>query len=572
MKASSTKASLRSASDAIRKLLRGSEAEFLAVVGKLSDLADQAGHIAEGAQAALREAGSAAGPEIEARLAEDVEVIQRAMSGDGAAVQEGQRELVALGESLDELDLLSGEFRRLVLILRSLASLTRMEGSRTGLEGSGFLTVSDDVAALAKVIHDRFRALRHRSAPLHSLVDQASSQRHDGGGEALDLLGGVLRSASRLLDVNRESQERLERVDVVMSELGAAIGQVIVDLQFHDMTRQQLEHVIEALDEEEARLSGDVVDREELAKAGELAELLVGQVLHARDEIRASVEGLLTNLYALGERVRDVAGELSAVSSSSSIVLRALESQLGEALRALRDCTARTHDVVGVAANIATIVDELSGFIKEIGGIGDQIHLIAFNAIVRSARTGERGRAVGALADEIQAVASATQRQTAAAAAVLATVSQQASALHANARILATGGAPRAVEVAEDLSALLGRLGAADAAVLGGSSEVAAQSREIQAAVEQLTQRIRYHIVAGHVLGQVAERLRVVATEAALPGDARLAGRAQRLAAHQRRYTMASERRIHQAALQGSAASAPVGGVDHDLGGNVELF
>ena len=564
-------AALDTAAGVIRHLLEGSETEFLGIGEELTDLLGYTDRIAKDAHEAMAATEVAADAGTGARIGADVAAIRGVVERGRAVASESGARLVALEKTLARLERLGSEFRRIVQTLRSLASLTRMEGARVGLEQSGFTDVGTDIAALASVVQDRFGALLESVVPLRGQVSLGLGKTRDGGVDAAAELRAVASTAENLLGINREARTRMVRVGEVVRAMTAALGQVVMSLQSHDITRQQLEHVAEALEEARGKLASEG-DSEALLHAADVCSLLVGQVRHTRLEITGAVTELCDSLRAIGQRVRGIEDELGSVSHASHPILRDLEARLTVALGVLDESRARAATIAASATHVSTVVAELSEFVRDIDDIGEKIHLIAFNAVVRSARTGEAGRAVGALSGEIQVVAADTQVQTATAKAALNTVAAEAAQLQEATRPDAEGER-RTAETAGDLRDLLAQLAAADTAIFGGLTRVGADSRALQERVEQVASGITYHLRAGHTLQRLEAYLGALATALGeASGTSHRGGRADRLRAHLDRYTMDSERQVHASLL--GAGGAPPAQPSHgnDLGGNVELF
>ena len=567
---------LAAAAAAIRGLLRDSEDEFLAVGRGLADLASHADQIVGAAQGALASAEDAVDADVGARVSAEVETIRDIVRQSERAAGESAQRLTALKRALSRIDAFASEFRRIVLSLRSLGLLTRMEGSREGLESSGFLTVSADVTALSDLIQDRFQTLLDRSGPLRQLLGDAIDAARRDEATGVCQLDQVERATQQLVRMNGDAHAHMSRVGDAMREIASAFGHIVVGLQSHDITRQQLEHVAEALEAIGARRDADDPDDDALdADAADVSELQRHQVEHARTSISSAVGDLTHALRELGHRVREVEGELGRVSSDGGPLLRDLETRLACALDVLRAGARRTAAIAASTDEVAAIVTDMAGFVHDIETISSQVNLIAFNAIVRSARTGEQGRAIGVLAQEIQAVAANTQAQTSAASAALKGVATEAAALQDAMRTLLAGGEARAEAVAADLRALLGRLGAIDTALAEGLAGVSAGAAALEAQVDRTARSITYHKRAERALEPIERRLAEVsaALAATLSRDERAARKA-RLAAELDRYTMESEREVHARALGASPSqdlypASPSGG---DLGANVELF
>ena len=83
-------------------------------------------------------------------------------------------------------------------------------------------------------------------------IDQFETSRH---GQAVQILEGTGQCLNSLTEKHRLSSLAVQDVNARWGRISRAIGEVVSSLQFHDITRQRIEHVKEALAEVAERLS-----------------------------------------------------------------------------------------------------------------------------------------------------------------------------------------------------------------------------------------------------------------------------------------------------------------------------
>lgn len=220
---------LDGAAKALRHLLDGSAVELLGIGEELTGLLGYTERIAKDAREAMAAAEVAADPQTGARIGADVAAIKVVVERGRAVATENGERLASLQKTLARLERLGGEFRRIVQTLRSLASLTRMEGARVGLDDSGFTDVGTDIATLASVVQERFGDLLDRVGPLRVQIAAGLGTTRDGGVDAAVELQEVASTAADLLNLNREAQTRMVRIGDVVNAMTAALFQVVQD-------------------------------------------------------------------------------------------------------------------------------------------------------------------------------------------------------------------------------------------------------------------------------------------------------------------------------------------------------
>ena len=144
-------------------------------------------------------------------------------------------------------------FAKIVRNLRVLCNFIKVESARLVTTDTGFTTLSEDVGKLAGKIEAKSADLFEQSMRLATRVsenlkriDQFETSRH---GQALHILEGTGHCLNSLTEKHRLSSAAVEDVNARWGRISRAIGEVVSSLQFHDITRQRIEHVKEALAE-----------------------------------------------------------------------------------------------------------------------------------------------------------------------------------------------------------------------------------------------------------------------------------------------------------------------------------
>ena len=170
-----------------------------------------------------------------------------------------------------------------------LALNAAIEAARAGAAGRGFAVVAHevrqlserslkagkDIAGLAKVIERDLSLLRTgiTGAAARNLEQTSKSQR----------AVSAIREKTR--GITAETAHSLDRVREQGSEIGVRGSDVVVALQFQDVTRQEIEHVIDLLRQLEVRACQFVP--EDLVKTGsyDLTSLQAGYTVEAEHQV-----------------------------------------------------------------------------------------------------------------------------------------------------------------------------------------------------------------------------------------------------------------------------------------------
>ena len=261
------------------------------------------------------------GEESAARLARNRELIARL---EALNIEEGQANeifgAVAVKEthSLHELvDLIQGIAGQTNLLALNAA----IEAARAGESGRGFAVVADEVRKLSQQTESAVKKIKHSIDAVTQAIEQQFRDRLAKStlNEERDSLQ---RCAVQLVALGESyelltARERrlLETVTASGGRLGQMFMETLASVQFQDVTRQQIEHVVGALERLDAHTASlaeglerdATASREEAVKplAGQLEEIFSSYVMqHQRDTHRATLAPDAQRLAGLGGAAR----------------------------------------------------------------------------------------------------------------------------------------------------------------------------------------------------------------------------------------------------------------------------
>ncbi len=551
---------LASVARAVGQAIGNREGEFLALGASLQEftrtvsrLTAQASEIAE----------LTSGEEIDQGVGELTAELDH-MRGIVARGSESQSllELDAIIDVSRQLNALTQDFRRIVKKLQMLGISTRIESARLGSLGRGFTTLADDVDKLAQNIVSHSAQIIQKSQFLCELVgsvrgrtDVILAARQECSTDIFSCIEDNLRS---LVDVARKSEQVSADLPDKARDISSEIGEIVSSLQFHDIVRQQVEHVVETL-EEGLGLLAPYLDAEMLDKDGkdvvgwlaDVCALQASQLRNASETLSTAVERLRGHMRGIARHAAELGRSLSETVSAGSDggnALDLIEQSVARAMGSMRKYAEQGGAVSAIMNDVASTISEMSSFVSDIEDVGAEIELIALNASVKAAHTGEEGRALGVLAQSIQHLSVEARNQTEAVSSVLMRIAQASEALLQNADKHLDN---------DQVDVMIGRLGEltnclrgvrsrVDTGLAGTGSLVEGLASDIGETVEGIA--FHHDMVRG--LDEARERLAQVGQEARrLVPRSEDARRSERLTAMLDRYTMDAERIIHMNAL-----------------------
>lgn len=521
------------------------------------------------------------------------ENLKRLRSGN--AGQDNMDELVELeaiasvGGKLTEI---IREFSRLVKHLSMLGIATRIESARLGSSGMGFATLSDDVEKLALKIVSASENILHRA---HELTVQTKA-----AGESLRAIHAAQKGSSlatmeqlhldlhALEQLSRKSRESAGEISGLAQIVGSSVSEAVHSMQFHDIIRQQLEHVDEATSEvrtqvldlpDDERLDPDEV-LDVVAWMHGVLSLQRSQLGNARARFAEAMQDLDESLRTVAsqvEQMADMAGSLGAQGANG--VLSQIENGVAGVAASLREQVSLGGKMATVMKDVADSIREMSTSVFEIEEVGSEIELIAINASIKAAHTGEEGKALGVLASAIQKLSVDARTHTEQVLELLKSVDQSSEALHSASVSHSSSEAAEPViaellgetEQLKDLDTLV----AARAEALRRAAGTL--NGEILNAVESL--EFRHPLIDAMAMGEA--RLHELVDQVGPYVQQAKGGRhSAKLKEMLKRYTMEAERLVHENVLGGGVASLEAAhagdtAVSDDpdgLGDNIELF
>jgi methyl-accepting chemotaxis protein len=560
------------------------ERDFLrlgeALHGFNATASDVARRCAELAELTSGEAVSAATANLGSQLERMVTTCDEDCMGREVA---GLETIASVGSKLSEN---MRDFTRLVKHLSMLGISTRIESARLGSQGLGFSTLADDVEKLAGKIESSSERISSRAVELSKQCHEASksivemkSAREGYSRSAMELLEADLAALDRL----RESSNRIAAgISGEAESLVASVSEAVLSMQFHDIIRQQLEHVSEAAAEVKSmaeagpRTAGghDARDWEELG--GWMQSVLTlqhSQLDNAHGRFSQAMESLGSSLHDIAGRVATMAAQAGGLSSGDSGqrgVLGQIEQEISGIAQSLKDYAALETRMSVVMGEVGGSIREMASSVSEIEEVGSEIELIALNASVRAAHTGEEGKALGVLASAIQKLSVDARSQTDKISQLLASV--DAGSLDVEAIAGASVDARTFEASIAELDTEMARLKALDTHVAQAALAVQKEASGLSSDIKRTVDSMGFQRGLLSAMTTAEDKLKGIAGNlgAVLPADL-VVTHSPQLREMLERYTMDAERLVHQDVLgiePGEGASQGSG----DYGDNVELF
>ena len=297
------------------------------------------------------------------------------------------------------------QLRGAARMLRVSGIVTRVESARLGEHAAGFVSLADEVARLADDIESRSDSVLTAVEGLRGLIERTGqtvlvSERQQNA----DLLT-LLAECRAALDQLHSAQERLCTVSLRAQQgyesIVSDVGQMVMALQFHDSTRQRLEHVDEALSSLCDQLETPGADAGMVAA---MAQLQAAQIQEAGSAFIDSVAKVRAELQAIQAASTDLVRAARELSGSNTGTRSAKQGGHFSAVAVTIGEWSESRRSLAMAAEEVSAVVGGSGPLWEKSRRWTRLLRLALNAQVEAVRLAESGAVMEAVAEGIRGV------------------------------------------------------------------------------------------------------------------------------------------------------------------------
>lgn len=551
------------------------EDEFLAIGSKLQDFYMRGQGISSTAAEMM---GEVAGEQVFGAMGELQTLLTemgRYVDGARHEIEESSATLRRILGLLDEVGSPLSGFKKVNKVLRMLGISTKIESARLGQSAAGFDTLAHDVGELAVQVNDKAGVILTRRDDLARAIQQTLTGVLDAGAQQHQQVLGILEKTRSSLDalseINARCSSAVASISAVSDEVSRNIGEVVMSMQTHDIVRQQIEHVEETLVELDGRLASRSAGADEAAL---ICEMQSAQLRHASTELDRAVQAIAGNL-------REVARKQSGLSQETR-VMAGIADQTGGSFftdmqrdisvvsASLEESSKVNQSLCAAMHAVASTVGEIASFVGDIEKLGEEIKLIALNAQIKSAYTGDEGAALGVLAEAIQRLSIEAIDHTTVVAGTLQGIIGVTENLNSGLCDESEELEDEAHAMVTNLNSLVEVLRQVNETLHSSLARMDDSVSRLSAEIEQVTGGITVHHTVNRVLEYAIAGLGAVIGEARRVAPADSQGiNLDELA---KRYTMHSERKIHESLSGGSPVAQSAGAVEDELGDNFDLF
>lgn len=292
--------------------------------------------------------------------------------------------------------------------LNSLQILTRIAVARLQHKESDFISLADDISGLTEKIKEKKDNISKGITNLNSIVKNTVKEienLYKGENRKADsIISSISENFEIMKEDYSENKTRADQIHSKFTEISSSIGSIVSSLQFHDITRQRTEHVLEALEKIESIIENDIYEK--YSEASVISNIQTAQLQDAGNSLYNAGEDIVINLQNIIENTEEVSGIIKGMTEQDGKKEKSVIYEVEENLEFLFKAVDETHEysdkLLEHMSKIKESIDSISVWMYDINDIGYDIQLLALNARIRAAQLGLEGRELGVIAEEIQ--------------------------------------------------------------------------------------------------------------------------------------------------------------------------
>ncbi|MDY7036774.1 MAG: methyl-accepting chemotaxis protein, partial [Thermodesulfobacteriota bacterium] len=547
------------------------EEEFLSIGAKLQDFSSRAKSLSERSAHIARLFGESKGDnslDQAGRVAEETLINLKMFDDETNGATSKINSMVVKLNMLAEHE---REFNVISRTLRILGINIKIHGAqiREGRGNSNFL--ADKVSELSRqsdvIVNKLFDYLDTTNTNIAIITGKIDQHVQNHRGQAAQAERRINNTLGRLRKTFDLSGGLSANINSLSSEISERVGEVVISMQFHDISRQKMEHVAEAMEdicgriEEEDGFDKDC--RPHLAAyVSRVSAVQISQLDLVAQEIEDAEKKMIAALEKITRRIADQSEEISRTVGSSgtesddSIIVQ-FRSEISSLISALSQKTEIKRHILEKVKMVSKTVKEVSSFIKDVEHIAENIKLLALNAQIEAEHIGKTAPSLGALANEVRDISAQSNQVVGKVSTGINTILEIMTDLETRIGVVFAKGKKDAENLQHKAAETERGLNSLNKEMLGHIAEVDDRSKKLALDIFALTSEIQFSRKMIERIADIKETMRKLIEKAGqyhVEKEVYLDKPA--LDGLSNRYTMESERIIHENTFHSSPMEA----------------
>ncbi len=477
------------------------------------------------------------------------------------------------------------DFHMIVMNLIMLGFLTQVENAYIFTNDTGFASLTDDVRGLAETIRQKAAHIRTKSETVKSFLVHTVATLSDfektQSDQARIMLEKAFNNHRSLKNKHVAASGSTALIDKDTQKIASSIGDIVMSLQFHDITRQQIEHVKEVFDHMDKKVheQGHTV-AEKAAFVRDVSRLQHAQLAQSRDELTSAVLKIINNLRSIGKSVGEIINEAHeatmASETSGTTFMDEIDQGISSVIQGMGLADQEQAKLTDTVSNASEMASEMSMFVKDIETLGLHLQLIALNARIKAAHLGQEGAALDTISGSIYELSINAREDTGNLSTMLSTLVNLSTTFNRDFKDMQGTEKELSDIMMEKLKGLIASLHEINITVISMLTDLTGLGKSLMTDIEDTASHIDVHKEFQAMLGEVLETVSGITDDAEKICPKGFNDTSSTfLADIDKLYTMQSEREVHKRNVSAEKATPLQDAKDEpadDLGDNVELF
>jgi len=511
----------------IDMLSRSTEEDFLSIGTDLQDVSKRSGEIS---MKALSASAIMSGDEIKGAIEGLKEMIHQLeglfVKADtissrnidsvrfiGKTLRTAKEELTSLKETSSD--------------LKMLAISTKIQSSKTGESESAFMQLGHDITGMSDIILSKSSDLLGESASLGNMVSNVYGSLKDLRGRHKYQTDNVVKGAQNIIEgltlLSAKSGDKVDQITKSSRAITSSIEELVVSVQYQDITRQSLDRIINDLRKglaggfsetfhDTVKQHDDTVPSDDIILVG-ICKKQSKCLLDTGDSISTAVKSMLQNLDTVIQNIKSMASVTRKASKKSSQFLKELETGMSSVTTFLSEVVESGKKMSDDLSSMASTVDGMSEYTGDIEMISSDVELIALNARVMAAQKGSEGAGMSVIAGAVQKTANDSENRQRTLSSLLHEVSMRSKELKGEIEMASTGEGARFDQLVRELGVFLDALRIMQRKIVSMLDDIDVMSRELYEKISRASKRVSVHESVQHDVMGIIRDLEITAEQ-----------------------------------------------------------
>ncbi len=405
-------------SQSIASLMADVEPDFLKIGQKLQGIYSESEELSQMVMDAVEFVDNGTDDMSLANVGELAQESVEKLKSFQSEISESLESLYSGRRHLEKLSGLCTQTDKIPLLLNVIALNIAIESNRSEKSNEMFAAFIEEVkhlskqmGAISQALYDDTESTRLQQINSQEKLSKHLNQLSNLSGSAEKIVDEATSEIRQLMDTSLSS---LKKAGACSSDIASQVSQIVMAIQFHDIVRQQIEHVVMALSDAEKLCTRPPRDADHdfslndtVSRAYLIVELQNAQIQNAVSEIDDAYRKILNAFEAIeinetelvrcmGRSITNIADENKA-KSPFSVITASLES-LNDLMS---DADNLNRQVEKAFSEATEATSELSKHIEDVQKLSLDLHRNAMNAIIKSAHLGDLGCTLEVFAKEV---------------------------------------------------------------------------------------------------------------------------------------------------------------------------